>query len=285
MKKQALILIGVTLIAASLAAQAPATKEVEVFSHKISYIEAGAGAPVILLHGLGASKGVWRITIAALAPKFHVYAPDQIGFGASDKPLLNYRVATYSDFLDEFMQKLGISKASLIGNSMGGWVAADFAIRYPDRVDRIVLVDAAGLFTHPLTRKDVEVLNPGTLEETRALVKKVFFNKQMQTEAVVHMMYSERMKAGDAYTIDRLLDAAVNHVDVLNDRLGSVHAPVLIIHGRQDPLIPVAEADMFAQLISGSRKVILEDCGHVPPVECPVPFEKALVDFLSVEVK
>ncbi|HSP17472.1 MAG TPA: alpha/beta fold hydrolase [Thermoanaerobaculia bacterium] len=285
MKKQALFAVTAVLAATSLLAQAPETKVVEVFSHKISYIEAGSGSPVILLHGMGANKGVWRLTIPALAQKFHVYAPDQIGFGASDKPLINYHVATYSDFLAEFMQTLGITRASIVGNSLGGWVAADFAIRYPDRVDRLVLVDAAGYFTQPVNRKDLEVLNPGTLDETREMVKLVFFNKQMHTEAVVHMLYAERMKAGDAYTIERLLDAAAQRMDMLNDRLASVHAPALVMHGRQDPLIPLAAGQSIAQQIPGSKTVILDDCGHVPEIECPVSFDKALVEFLSGEVK
>jgi pimeloyl-ACP methyl ester carboxylesterase len=273
------------LLATTLHAQAPETKVVDVFSNKISYTEAGSGPPVILLHGLGANKGVWRLTIAALAPKFHVYAPDQIGFGASDKPLINYRVGTFSDFLDEFMDKLRIPKASIVGNSFGGWIAADFAIRYPDRVDRIVLVDAAGYFEKPVTRKDLEFLNPGTLDETRAMVKRVFFNKQMQSEAVVRFIYTERMRAGDAYTIERLLDAAADRVDALNDRLSSIHAPVMVIHGRLDPLLPLSEAEAIAQRVNGAKKLILDDCGHVPELECAPPFEKALIDFLSVEVK
>jgi pimeloyl-ACP methyl ester carboxylesterase len=284
MRKLATIVVLV-LISSTLRAQSPESKVVEVFSHKIAYTEAGSGPPVILLHGMGANKGAWRLTIAALAPKFHVYAPDQIGFGASDKPLIHYRVATYSDFLDEFMDKLGIPKASIVGNSLGGWIAADFAIRYPDRVDRIVLVDAAGFFTQPVARRDLEFLNPGTLDATREMVKRVFFNKQMQNEAVVRMIYTERMRAGDAYTIDRLLDAAADRVDALNDRLRSVHSPALVIHGRLDPLLPVSEADAIAQQVAGAKKMILDDCGHVPELECPQPFEKALIDFLSVEVK
>src|SRR4030081_3729993 len=109
------ILSGLTvaLLAASLSGQTPEAKQVEVFGQKISYLEAGSGPPVILLHGMGANKNIWLLTTPALAQKFHVYVPDQIGFGASDKPLIHYRIATFTDFLDEFMRKLGIEKASL----------------------------------------------------------------------------------------------------------------------------------------------------------------------------
>ena len=278
-------LIVALLVATSLLAQAPEAKQVEVFGQKISYVEVGSGSPVILLHGMGATKNIWRSTIPALAAKFHVYAPDMIGFGASDKPLINYRVATFSDFLDEFMHKLGIAKASLVGNSLGGWVAADFAIRYPAEVDRIVLVDAAGYFTRSLKREDLAFLNPATLDQTREMTKRVFFNKQMQTETFVHYLYTERMRIGDSYTIDRLLDSAVRREDALNERLGSIHAPAIVIFGREDPLIPVADGEAMARQIPGAQNLILDECGHAPEIECAAPFEKALVEFLSAAAK
>ena len=124
-------------------AQTPAAAEktVEVFGQKIHYVESGSGTTVILLHGLGGESGNWAATTPALASKFHVYALDQIGFGQSDKPLINYRVATLVEFLNAFCKKVGIDKASVVGNSLGGWTAAAFTLAYPDKVDRLVLVN------------------------------------------------------------------------------------------------------------------------------------------------
>ncbi|PYJ75489.1 MAG: hypothetical protein DME69_14950 [Verrucomicrobia bacterium] len=119
-------------------------KFVTVYGAKIHYVEAGSGAPLILIHGLADNVAVWDSVIPSLAAKFRVIAFDQIGFGHSDKPLLNYRVSTFVDFLDGLMTELKIERASLVGNSLGGWVAAAFALTHPERVERLVLSDAAG---------------------------------------------------------------------------------------------------------------------------------------------
>ena len=125
-------------------AQAPASKQVEVFGQKIHYLEAGSGPNVILLHGLGADATNWAMNTSMLAKSFHVFVPDQIGFGESDKPMINYRVGTLVDFLDGFYKKVGITKATVVGNSLGGWAAMAFTLAHPDKVERMVLVDSAG---------------------------------------------------------------------------------------------------------------------------------------------
>src|SRR5207248_7906451 len=94
--------------------------------------------------GLADNVAIWDPVIPALAARFRVIALDQIGFGRSDKPLLNYRVSTLVDFLDVFLTELKIERASLVGNSLGGWVAAAYALAHPERVERLVLSDAAG---------------------------------------------------------------------------------------------------------------------------------------------
>ena len=148
MKKIIFAKLFILIFAFALFAQtAPQEKSVTIFGAKIRYLEAGDAAKptVILLHGLGAQAETWQFNIPALAANYHVIAPDQVGFGKSDKPFLKYRVGTYADFLDKFMSELKIEKAHLVGNSMGGWVAGLMAIKYPNRVEKIVLADAAGL--------------------------------------------------------------------------------------------------------------------------------------------
>src|SRR5262245_54425956 len=109
------------IFTAAARAQAPPTesKQVEIFGQKIYYLEAGAASnpAVILLHGLGGDMSKWAMTVPALSGKYHVYVPDQIGFGKSDKPIANYRVAMLVEFLDAFCKKLGIQKATVIGHS------------------------------------------------------------------------------------------------------------------------------------------------------------------------
>src|SRR6266540_2308767 len=134
------LLVASTLAFAQASAPATAEKTATVYGAKIYYLEAGSGPAVILLHGLGADNSSWASTIAPLATKFRVIVPDQIGFGRSDKPMLNYRIATLVDFLDGFMKQLCIERASLVGNSLGGFTAAAYALAHPEKVERLVLV-------------------------------------------------------------------------------------------------------------------------------------------------
>src|SRR5215211_6161059 len=161
------LLIAIVLC---FAAELNAQKEITIYGQKIHYVEAGSGPNLILLHGLGGSSQVWQFNIGPLAEKYHVFVPDQIGFGKSDKPLVNYRIRTYVDFLDQFCKQLKIDRATLVGNSMGGWIAAIFAATYPDRVDKLVLADAAG-YAPPkdFNTRVFFALNPTTREGMKVL--------------------------------------------------------------------------------------------------------------------
>jgi pimeloyl-ACP methyl ester carboxylesterase len=160
--------------AAAMAAQPPAVleKDATVLGFKLHYREAGRGAPVVLLHGLGGDGlSRWRPNIGPLAADFHVIALDQIGFGQSDKPLANYHVGMLAEFLVDFLKAIGISKASLVGNSLGASVAAYTAVHCPNMVDRLVLADGAGYRasgTGPAPDAHMRQINNGvTREETR----------------------------------------------------------------------------------------------------------------------
>ena len=273
------------LPALALWAQAPASKEVEVFGQKIHYVEAGTGSTVILLHGLGGDLTNWSFTTPVLAKNFHVFVPDQIGFGASDKPWIDYRVATLVDFLDGFYKKLGIPKATLVGNSLGGWTALAYTLAHPDKVDRLVLVDAAGYSVAKtgvqLQREFLQVLNPSTVEGEKALMRTILANPAMVTDAFAENAFAGHLRKNDGYTIDRFLDSVMRNEDVVDGKLGAIKAPALVIWGREDHLIPLAAGQMMGNEIAGAQTVILDHCGHVPQIECAVPFNTALLKFLS----
>ena len=261
---------------------AQTAKEVLVFGQKIQYVEAGSGPTVILLHGLGGSSVVWNFNIGPLAEKYHVVVPDQIGFGKSDKPLVNYRIRTYVDFLDQFCKQLKIERATLVGNSMGGWIAAMFTAAFPDRVDKLVLVDAAG-YTPP---KDFDMrtlfgLNPTTREGMKVLVAKVFYNKAFQTDAAIDQAIAVRMAAGDGYTINSITESIIRGEDFLDDVVKTIKRPTLIVWGRQDGLVPLADGEHFNKDIVGSKMIVIEQCGHVPNAEKPGEFNAALLKFLA----
>lgn len=281
MKTRITLLIVVTFCLATLAsAQTP--KEATVFGQKIHYVEAGSGPNVILLHGLGGSSQGWQFNIGPLAEKFHVYVPDQIGFGKSDKPLVNYRIRTYVDFLDQFCKQLKIERATLVGNSMGGWIAAAFTAAFPDRVDKLVLVDAAG-YAPP---KDLDTrvffaLNPTTREGMKVLTAKVFYNKAFQTDAAIDAAIAARLAAGDGFTIKSITESIIRGEDFLDDTVKTIKRPTLIIWGREDGLVPLAEGERFHKDIAGSKLVVFDQCAHVPNLEKPGEFNAAVIKFLT----
>jgi len=272
------------LLCASLTvlASPPVEKETLVFGQKIHYVEAGSGPTVILLHGLGGSSQAWQFNIGPLAEKFHVFVPDQIGFGKSDKPLVNYRIRTYVDFLDQFCKQLKIERASLVGNSMGGWIAAAFTAAFPDRVDKLVLVDAAG-YAPPkdLDTRTFYSLNPTTREGMKVLAAKVFYNKLFLTDAAIEQAIAARLAAGDGYTIKSITESIIRGEDFLDDTVKTIKQPTLIIWGRQDGLVSLSEGEHFNKDIAGSKLIVIDECGHVPPIEKPAEFNAAVVKFLS----
>ena len=285
-KSNELVHFAVYLVAFAVvcSAQASQEKTVTVFGAKISYVEAGdpAKPTVILLHGLGGNSSNWAFNIPALSQKYHVIAPDQIGFGKSDRPLIKYRVATYVDFLDKFMSELKIDRATLVGNSLGGWVAALTAIKYPNRVERLVLADAAGLKPSDVDLGQVYSLNYSTRDEVRQLVKLVFYNQALfDSDAAIDQSMMVRIAANDGYTINSLIESIKRNEDFLNGRLGDIKKPTLIIWGKQDGLIKPSDGEQFKREISGSELIMFDQCGHVPMVEKAADFNKAVLVFLA----
>jgi len=286
MKKLLFAVLFVQIFAFAVLAQTPQEKTVTVFGAKIRYLEMGdtTKPKVILLHGLGASAESWQFTIPALAANYHVIAPDQIGFGKSDKPLLKYRIGTYTDFLDKFMAELKIEKATLVGNSMGGWVAGFMAIKYPARVEKIVLADAAGIIPEKYDEAQIYQLNNSTRDEIRANMKLIFANPLFQNnEALVDQFMMQRVASNDGYTINAIIESIKRKEDFLNGRLGEIKKPTLIIWGKQDGLLPVSDADVFNKGIAGSQLIIFDQCGHVPQFEKAAEFNKEVLKFLETK--
>lgn len=277
---------GLILLAFSSAAfaQAQQDKTVTVFGANIHYVEAGdpAKPTVILLHGLGGSVANWLFNIPALSQNYHVVALDQIGFGKSDKPMLKYRVGTYVDFLDKLMSELKIDKASLVGNSLGGWVAAWTAIKYPNRVEKLVLADAAGIKPSDIDMNLLYSLNYSTRDEVRLLLKLVFYNQAIfGTEAWVEESMRQRVLAGDGYTINSLIESIKRNEDFVDGRLAEIKKPTLIVWGKQDGLLKLSDGERYNRGIAGSELTVFDQCGHVPQVEKATDFNKAVLAFLA----
>jgi pimeloyl-ACP methyl ester carboxylesterase len=273
-------LLILALLAASFALSQdrslPQEKTAVVFGQNIHYFEAGQGPAVFLLHGIGGAKELWMGNIGALAAGYHVYAIDQIGFGHSDKPFLDYKIATFVDFLYAFMQTQNIGKAAVVGNSFGGWIALDFAIQHPGMVEKLVLVDSAGLaWLQPLAE-----MNPSSLAATRTLIESVFYDKKMISDDAVRQVFTDRMRDNVGYTIQRTV-AGFATPQFEDAKLAAIHVPTLVMWGRQDELIPLASGEKLRDGISGAKLVVFDQCGHVPQIEKSDEFNRALLEFLG----
>lgn len=280
------LLIGLFAIAPCAAQEeTTATPKIEKFittyGAKIHYVEAGSGAPVILIHGLADNVAIWDPVIPALAARFRVIALDQIGFGRSDKPLLNYRVSTLVDFLDVFLTELKIERASPVGNSLGGWVAAAYALAHPERVERLVLSDAAGYaaLTKTMDSRALRALRVASRDDIRYLGPLAFHDKRFYQD--VDTAFKERVTAGDSYTVAQVLDSMIRGDDALDNKLQTLKQPTLVLWGREDKLIPLSFGEQFHREIVNSRLRIIDNCGHMPQLECPNEFSAAVLKFFS----
>jgi len=274
------------LVATPLVAQAqttPVEKDATIYGAKIHYAEAGTGPTVILLHGLGGSWQNWAFNIAPLAAKYHVIALDQIGFGKSDKPMINYRVGTYVDFLDQFYKQLKIERATLVGNSMGGWIAAAYTAAHPEKVDRLVLEDAGGYA--PPANFDYRVLyslNPSTRDAMKQVARLVFYNQALfGTEAAIDRAMTARINAGDGYTIKSLTESIIRGEDFLDAQVKTIRQPTLIVWGKQDGLTAVSDGERFKRDIPNATLLVIDQCGHIPNIEKAAEFNAALLKFLA----
>jgi pimeloyl-ACP methyl ester carboxylesterase len=269
----------------SFALSSPVEKDVTVLSFKLHYLEAGSGAPVVLLHGLGGDGSRWGPNVEALSREFRVLALDEIGFGKSDKPLANYHTGMLSEFLVGFLDALGIEKASLVGNSMGAAVAAYTAVHYPSRVAAIVLVDGAGYRRDPesepppadLHRRQIQ--NGVTREETREFFRIMFHDKSLVTDRMVEDNLVLRLRS--AFTIGKIQETGEKGIGgITEEEMRSIRAPTLVIWGKYDELASPDNADRLHRDIPGSKLVWIDDAGHLPQLEKPAEFNRVVADFL-----
>jgi len=265
------------------AAGMPEDKSIPVFGQTIHYWDMGSGPVVVLVHGLGSRKeGDWGRAVGLLSQRYRVVAPDQIGFGQSDKPLMDYSIQTYVDFLNEFLHQLKIDKASLVGESLGGWISALYSLETSSDahmvpVEKLVLVDAAGL------KQDQPIpdLNPSTLASERKLLEVVFYNSSWVTDEIVKKDLADRIRANISYTVRSILSNPVLATERLDGKLGGIHVPTLVVWGKQDALLPIESGERFSKEIPGAKLVSFDQCGHVPPVEKTTEFVSAVTGFLD----
>jgi pimeloyl-ACP methyl ester carboxylesterase len=257
----------------------PELRSATVFGCEIRYYDAGAGPVLLLIHGIGSDADEWAFCMEALSASHRVVALDLLGFGRSAKPVIEYSIEGYVEILERFMKAAGIERASLMGSSLGGWIASAFALRFPLKIDRLVLVDAAGLIADG-DRLPVD-LRVSTLRHMQEVFSFVFFDKRLASPVFVDLAYRQHLERGDGSTIQSVLRNLESGSERLDETIAALKLPTLIIWGEQDAMIPVSKGREFQRLIAGSRLEVIPQCGHLPAIEKPAELVRLALNFLS----
>jgi pimeloyl-ACP methyl ester carboxylesterase len=243
---------------------------------RIRLMRDGSGPPLLFLHG-GGGAGIWLPSMAALAKKFDVLAPEHPGFGASDTPDWLDNVADLANFYLDFLEQLDLRGVHLIGSSLGGWIAAELAVRNTSRLASLTLIGSAGIFVDGVPVVDTFLCT----EEQR--IRDLFYDQDL-AEAVIAS--SERPEFEDANlknrtTSARLLWQPRSHDPNLRKWLHRIDVPTLLLWGNDDKLVPRDYAFVFQQLIPGAKAIVLPECGHLPHVEKGEAFVSELDAFIG----
>jgi 4,5:9,10-diseco-3-hydroxy-5,9,17-trioxoandrosta-1(10),2-diene-4-oate hydrolase len=279
-----------------IATEAPQDQYIQVGQILTRYWALGdGGMPVILLHGIGDSVENWMRSIRALALGHRVYAVDLVGSGRSGKPDVAYSFEHFARFVNGFMMSLGIHCASLAGHSLGGAIALTYAIQFPEKVDKLVLVSSGGLGRNISPRFRLatlpfvgEWLTRPSRERVARSLRKCFHDPALVSEELIELKHEIAALPGahDTYlstvrTLGSLRGLRHDVVRPILDNLYTINAPTLIVWGRHDRILPLAHAHAAKKRIPNAQLRILDCCGHLPQVECPEAFNALAAEFLA----
>lgn len=272
----------------------PYIHQVDVDGRTLNFVDYGSGdePPVMFIHGLGGCWQNWLEQIPRVGSLRRVIAVDLPGFGYSEMPRDKITISGFGRAMESLCEQLRLERVIPIGHSTGGFVGAEMAIQYPERVERLVLHSAVGISHNDLRREPVlagsrVVAAIGT--RTAASAHSVVVRPRLRPFIYgTFIRHPTRLRTDFLYEITRgagrkgfvqTLDALTSYD--FRDRLPDIGCPTLIVWGREDMLVPVKDADEFERLIPNARKVIFEDTGHSAMMERPPTFNDCIVEFLG----
>jgi len=273
---------------------------------QVHHVYGGTGSQAVLLvHGLGSAGYLeWRFTLPALATTHRVFAPDLPGFGRSDRPATGYGIPLFARVVEEYLQSAGI-RPVLVGTSMGGRVVLEVALRRPELIEKLVLVNSLGVVRPNVQPFYPLILVPGVGEGMLGLMREAlnrlspdqvrryghrFLGVAGDPARVLDDAYLSRLRemhASEGYTrayastVRSLARPESYRSGALMAHLAATRLPVLMIWGARDQLLPVARAREACQALPGARLAVLEAAGHSPQADCPEAFNEALEDFIA----
>lgn len=247
-------------------------------------------APVlVLLHGSNASLQTWEPWVGRLGGAYRVISLDQIGHGLTGpNPTGDYTSAAFVDTLDKTLTKLGVDRFALAGNSMGGWIAWNYALAHPDKLTGLILVDASGppearptalpigfrIARTPGINRLARVITPRSMVEKS--VHQSMSNQAVIEDKMIDRYWELLLYPGNREATARRFATPRNEADP--KALGALKVPTLILWGAEDKLIPLSAGQWFAKAIPGSRLIVYPGIGHIPMEEAP---DKSAADVAS----
>jgi pimeloyl-ACP methyl ester carboxylesterase len=271
------------------------SRVVKLEGDALSYVELGAGDPVLLIHGLGGNWTAWLETIPALARRYRVIAVDLPGFGGSAPSGNGISVTGYSRTLSHLLEELAVDNPVVVGSSLGGWVAADLTLRSPDRVRALVLVDAAGIVPTSWERLKALAMMEGAARmapyaprfrsavasRRRLRAWALRYTIDRPEELAADLVYMALPAAPDPGFRPALVASKRSWSDAWCDRLTEIDCPTLIIWGARDSLLPLRHGREYARRIVTSRLHVIPDAGHLPMIERPRECNQLMLEFIE----
>jgi pimeloyl-ACP methyl ester carboxylesterase len=272
-------------------------EHVTLHGYEVAYRRGGDGPVLLLLHGIAGSSRTWVPAMELLQRDYTVVAPDFMGHGGSDKPLGDYSLGNHAAGIRDLMHVLGIERASVVGQSFGGGVAMQFAYQFPERCERLVLVDAGGLgrevswMLRLVTLPAAEYVLPLIFSAPAREVGDWVFGV-MRTWGLRHVRGEEIWQSFASLTdpanrqafvrtMRAVIDPGGQSVSAMDRLYLAANMPTLIVWGDRDRIIPLVHADKAHHAMPNSRLAVIEGVGHYPHAEDPVRFTEILVDFLE----
>lgn len=272
-------------------------QHVRIHGHDVGYRLAGNGPVLLLVHGLAGSSRTWRDVLPALTERHTVLAPDLLGHGESAKPLGDYSLGAYASGLRDLLGVLGIPRATVVGQSLGGGIAMQLGYQHPEITERLVLVGSGGLgrdvswllrmLTLPGAEYAMPLLFPSFLKERGNSAARLLHRVGWRAPQVAEMWraYASLTGAPNRHafvrTLRTVIDPRGQTVSAIDRLYLAAAMPTLIVWGDADPVIPVAHAATAHEAMLGSRLEIFEGVGHFPHREAPERFVEVLTDFVA----
>jgi pimeloyl-ACP methyl ester carboxylesterase len=269
--------------------------QVEIDGTPVNYVDIGSGElePIVFVHGLGGQWQNFLENIPRAAQERRVIALDLPGFGATPEPGHKITIPGYGRCVDALCEELSLGRVDMVGNSMGGYIAAEVAIQFPERIDQLILISAAGITSADIARRPI--LTVGRIATAMVSYGAARHRQIASRPKSRHMAlalvarYPSLLRADLAYEgfilgagkpgFDGALRACLEYD--FRDRLPEIRQPTLIVWGEKDSIIPVRDAHEFERLIPDSRKVVMRDTGHIPMAERPETFNDLMMEFLA----